>query len=413
MSCPGTNHTEMMQTSLGQRSERLYKDTIKKYFGIVFPVFLTHLAIKLISGSLAVFVIDHGKFWNDFNHVYCWVVDIANRWDAGWYLGIARTGYTSESSVFFPLYPALMRLFSWGDSYSSYATTGFVLSLVFFLLALIVIYKLTAKLYSEQIARRTIWLVALFPASFFLTSIYPTSLYLLAIALYFFGLKEMRLWMIIVGGLVAALSWNSGVILAASGAVWILVKYWKLKSRPVNKLYVSASILAPLSGLAVYGVYLWTTLGTPFAAIIAESEQFKLNFGAPLFVQVKTIIDWAATVFRGNLSMPFLLDNVNLVNIFNIFAVVLAILGFIFMVKDKKTIIFMPFVAICLLVYISINHEYELVESTARMVMVLFPLWAALVNRIKARRTLWELYVFSAIFMVIGNLLFAGGYWMT
>jgi hypothetical protein len=269
MSCPDTNHTELVRTSFDQQNNQHYRDIFKKYFRIVFPVFLTHLAIKLISGAFAVFVIDHGKFWNEFNHVPCWAVDIANRWDAGWYLEIAGNGYTSESSVFFPLYPALIRLFSWGSSYSSYATTGFILSLVFFLLALIVIYKCIEKIYSEQIAKRTIWLVALFPASFFLTAIYPTSLYLLAIALYFFGLKEMRLWMIVIGGLVAALSWNSGFVLAASGVVWVLIKYYNLKSGPVHKLYILASILAPLSGLAVYGLYLWTTLGTPFAAIIA------------------------------------------------------------------------------------------------------------------------------------------------
>ena len=384
------------------------RNVTKKYFGIVFPPFLTHVLIIMISGWLAVFVLDHGSFWKEWNHSYFWLVDIANRWDAGWYLDIAGNGYTIKSAAFFPLYPALIRLFSINDSQSTLAITGLVLSLIFFILALIVIYKCIEKTYSEQTARRTIWLVALFPASFFLTAIYPTSLYLLAIGLYFLGLKQMRLWMIIIGSVAAALSWNSGFILASSGFIWVLITYRKFKFRLSDIKFASAAIFAPLLGLAIYAIYLWATLGTPFAALISEGQQFQLSIGFPLYVQIQTIYQIVSQA-----SARAALDaNALWVYLFNDIAVIWAIIGFINLLRDKKTWIYIPFVGICLLLYTLVNHS-TIVESTARLVMVLFPLWAAMVNRIKSKTQALVFYSLSAVLLVSGNLLFAGGYWMT
>lgn len=34
------------------------------------------------------------------------------RWDSGWYIPIAKNGYSFENTAFFPLYPFLIRLIS-------------------------------------------------------------------------------------------------------------------------------------------------------------------------------------------------------------------------------------------------------------------------------------------------------------
>src|SRR5262245_13644407 len=74
-------------------------------------------------------------------------------WDCGWYVEIARSGYTRlQATNFFPLYPAL------GRAFQELTTLEIETSLVLVsnlcgLAALVVIYRLFEEIENEHIAR--------------------------------------------------------------------------------------------------------------------------------------------------------------------------------------------------------------------------------------------------------------------
>ncbi|MGB9826264.1 MAG: mannosyltransferase family protein, partial [Desulfofundulus sp.] len=72
-------------------------------------IYLAHQLLMVLAGYFAV-VFFPGYY--DPKHFFEIVGRGLNRWDAGWYLKIAREGYNQKSAAFFPLYPLLIHLFS-------------------------------------------------------------------------------------------------------------------------------------------------------------------------------------------------------------------------------------------------------------------------------------------------------------
>ncbi|HVW18581.1 MAG TPA: mannosyltransferase family protein, partial [Solirubrobacteraceae bacterium] len=94
----------------------------------------------------------------------------AARWDATWYLTIAHDGYRGDPAraAFFPLYPLLARG----------AVGGVLVSFVASWLGLAALHRLTAIELGDAPARAAVWLLACFPAAFFLTAVYSEGLFL-------------------------------------------------------------------------------------------------------------------------------------------------------------------------------------------------------------------------------------------
>ena len=112
------------------------------------------------------------------------VVSSLTTWDGWWYLEIARNGYHTaplsgqyHDYAFFPLYPAFVRVLS-------LATPAFdgliavLLSNVLFLLALWLLYRLTAEVLDEERALWSCVILALFPFSGVFSMAYGESLFL-------------------------------------------------------------------------------------------------------------------------------------------------------------------------------------------------------------------------------------------
>ncbi len=127
------------------------------------------------------------------------------RWDSQHYLIIAAQGYGAtiwgDPNGFFPLYPWLVRGLSW---VLPLPVAALVVANVAALTALALLYRLAAILSGDEVARRTVWVLLLFPSSFFLSAAYSESTYLVC-------------------AIGAVLAWRSGrhgwAALAAIGAV--------------------------------------------------------------------------------------------------------------------------------------------------------------------------------------------------
>ena len=154
-------------------------------------------------------------------------------------------------------------------------------------------------------ARRITWLLALFPTAFYLAGVYTESLFMLASALCLYHLRRRRWAGAALFGLVAALTRNTGVLLALP----FLLEFW-LARRPEGSPEPVGDETAPFplpneapSGLRAWAPLLWVTLipvGTlGYMAFLAR------RFGDPLaFASVQRqygrvfLAPWA-TMFRG------------------------------------------------------------------------------------------------------------------
>ena len=135
------------------------------------------------------------------------------RYDSGWYLGIARTGYDSATAIaggrgniaFFPVYPLLMRYVgrAFGRAPSDFFFGGILVAWISFVLAAIALFYLARLDLPRRQAERAVLLAAIFPFAFFFGVAYSESTYLLFTVLSFYLFRTRR-WLL--GGVCGAVA---------------------------------------------------------------------------------------------------------------------------------------------------------------------------------------------------------------
>ena len=201
-----------------------------------------------------------------------WFLSMWYQWDANWYMSIAQHGYQwvsgDQSNVaFFPLYPWAAKAVGLLLG-RRYLLSGLLLSAGFLAAGLAFLYRLVRMDFGQDVARRTVWLVSIFPTAFFFSSFYTESLFLLtSVACFYYG-RRGRWAAAGAFGLLASLTRIAGLLLIVPLAYEYLSKrsFSPLKSLRPALLWLT---LVP-GGLAVYMGYLYFGFGRPFA--FAESQ---------------------------------------------------------------------------------------------------------------------------------------------
>jgi hypothetical protein len=161
---------------------------------------------------------------------YSKAVEIAfghwERWDALWFIHVARDGYRpeSQSAAIMPVYPLLIRGLH-GLTGLPWLICGLVISNAAFLVALYVLYRLAELELGEQMARRASWYLALFPGSLFFLAPYTESLYLLLAVCAFFAARRSRWLLAGVSAAVAGATRNVGAFLVVPLSVEFAMQY--------------------------------------------------------------------------------------------------------------------------------------------------------------------------------------------
>lgn len=114
-------------------------------------------------------------------------------WDGGHFRSIAEFGYKENQVVFFPLYPILIKTFSFFGF--NFLWSGLLVSNMCGILALYFLYKLVLLDYSREIAQKVIFLLLAFPTAFYLAAVYSESLFLLLVTSSFYFARKKR-WLI-------------------------------------------------------------------------------------------------------------------------------------------------------------------------------------------------------------------------
>lgn len=209
--------------------------------------------------------------------------------DGAYYLLIAEKGYTVNAG-FFPLFPLsihfLASLFGNTLPFSEiqYFTALFLAS-IFFLISLIVFYKLVRLDYKNNIAIWSIVFILLFPTSFFFGAVYSESLFFLFLVLSFYFARK-RSWLLasIFAMLLTATRFVGIAILLA------LIYEFYVSEKNLIKTKVMSLLIVPL-GIIGYSLYNLQKWGDAFYFIHAQGN-FQNNR------EVENIILFPQTIFR-------------------------------------------------------------------------------------------------------------------
>jgi Mannosyltransferase (PIG-V) len=375
----------------------------------------------------------------------------AARWDAAWYLVIARYGYRPDLGIyartaFFPLYPLGLRMISWFGVPPVLA--GVLLSVVALALALYGIHRLTtlelaragrSSLTGERLAdaaRLAVMLTAFAPMAFFLSAVYSESLYLaLSVGLFWSARNGRWMWVGVLGALAGATR-STGLVLVLPALMIYL--YGPREDRPPDRLAdLGARLhqrlrpryrlrrdalwlgLLPV-GVILYGAYLALAGGSALAPLHAQ-EAWGRHFAGP-YVGVWDALKAAFEGARQLLSFqrhhvyfpaaggsPFVSAGHNLVLLVFLAAAIPAVVG----VVRRLPLAYGAYVIAALALPLSDPVAAQPLMSLPRFLLVLFPLgiWLAawLAERPRLQR---PALVLSGVLMAVFLAQFATWHWV-
>jgi hypothetical protein len=234
---------------------------------------------------------DHAGLTESFGDVGNALAAPAVRWDSNWYVDISQHGYRHEhiEPAFFPLYPLLVR--GVGEVTGSVVVAGVAISLVAWLVALVLLHRLTELEIDGASARRAVVLLAFFPTALFFSAVYTEALFLaLELGAFVAARRGRWAWAGVLGGLGAATR-NTGWLLAP--VLLALYLYGPRADRPPDAepgqgwrprhplrpdvLWIA---LIPV-GLAGYLIYMQVHFGDALAPWHAQAH-FHRSFDGPL-----------------------------------------------------------------------------------------------------------------------------------
>jgi hypothetical protein len=214
------------------------------------------------------------------------LANLQARWDTDFYHQIATTGYhwdratfLHQNVAFFPLYPLLMR---WGGALlgGHLLLAGTLISLVAFVAAVSVLYRLAVIELGEEKAWPAILLLSTYPYALFYSVVYTESLFLFLTVGAFYAMRRGYLVAAALAGLAAGLTRPNGLWLALP-LLWMA---WTMPSAPakdgtpapaeVSRGRRTAAVmaaLAPLAGTALFSAYLGLRFGDPLAWVHAQA----------------------------------------------------------------------------------------------------------------------------------------------
>lgn len=187
------------------------------------------------------------------------VTNVFSRWDAGWYLQLARDGYQfvpgqQSNAAFFPVYPFLVRcahFFAPGKSDGSWLNTGIVVSNLILLLGLTYLYRLVRLDFDTSTAQRSILYLLLFPTTLFFSAVYTESSFLCVTVASVYYARKGKWWLSGLFGAVAVVTRSPGIVMAAP----LGLEY--LRQRQFKLTRISWDIFAIALPPIALGGFLW------------------------------------------------------------------------------------------------------------------------------------------------------------
>lgn len=320
------------------------------------------------------------------------------QWDASlWYLHIARGGYwfslqSSSAMPFFPLYPILVKLASY--VFHDFRIAGLVVSNLSLVAAGLLFNAVINLDYSDERINRNAAMFFMFnPYSFFFSSAYTESTFLL-LALGSFLAARRNWWFLacVLGSLLSATR-QVGVLIILPLFLEYVRQHWK-PEESIWRLFHPRVLLLGLVplGLGAYMVYSCLKFGDALAFAHAAAQGFHRYFSSP---KVTLSSAYRYAPFFGWLFIG---------------AIVVSLIIVVVGLRLRVRISYLAFASILTATYLCSST----LEALPRYLSVEFPLFIILGLLSTRFRWCYEpLLVASIGLLTLCTILSATGYWIT
>jgi hypothetical protein len=256
--------------------------------------FLTTRALLIVTGYLVLtrFPAHPVESWMGLsfpgnNWIDGWV-----RWDSFWYESIVdpQPRFIPESlsnANFFPFYSWVSWIVALPfravlDLEHAFFIGALIVSSLSFLLALVAVNRITTQIAGPAVAMRTVWLIALFPFSFFLTAVYADALYFGLCAWSLAFALERKWYAACALAAMASMTRIPGIALfPALGLEYLRQQDWKPKITREAAVCVAILAIAPL----VIGSYYEWRYGNPLEFLRARQIGWNRASGLAGYVR--------------------------------------------------------------------------------------------------------------------------------
>jgi hypothetical protein len=366
---------------------------------------------RLCLTLLSFFAINYLPFEPTFPYARELLFPLGSRLLTSWahfdgvhYLTIITRGYHAADLIqaFFPLYPQVIKYIS--GLPINVLLLGISVSTMSFVAALVVLSKLMASITPSIPALRVILLLLLFPTSFFFTSFYSESLFLLLVLASFLSFEKKSFVLAGVFGALASATRLTGIFLVPA----FLFVWWKDFSHFGLKQVINRKSLVrlfwsifPIVGLGAYMLYLSQNFLDPLLFVHVQDK-----FGA--LRETDRLILLYQVIFR-YLKMLFTVYPFSLTYFTVLLEFVAGIVGLITTVWVYK---YLPrhYFIYTFLSYITPTLTGTF-SSMPRYLLTLFPVFIVLSLKLSPKfYTLW--LIASAILLAVATVIFTTGKWV-
>lgn len=320
------------------------------------------------------------------------LTSLAN-WDGAHLLFIAESGYQhSRQFAFSPLYPSLVFLLNL--LINNLLISGIIISWTTSFIALVFLFQVIKKEFTEKIALQSLTYLLLFPTSFYLIATYTEGLFLMLVALTFYFLQRQNKY-----DLLFATIFTSLALVTRIFGFALLASLWTVTLTNKDLRYRWVVLLAPISFMA-YLLYLQINFQNPWLFLTAQDNWDRVIGPSNL-----NIFSLLAELWSKPLTDKVIIQWLEY--IFMAFGIGLTIRVF----RHQK----IQYAIYCLGTLLIILFSGKLM-SVPRFMLVLFPLFIALAiwkQRYSINLPWKKIYLtISTVLLVIFLIRFTNGYWI-
>ncbi|HUI91780.1 MAG TPA: hypothetical protein VLX68_05975 [Chitinivibrionales bacterium] len=342
------------------------KSSFPPGLGTILLLFLATRIVLTLIGVVSHVIIDpyhgHEFVWHYSKHLWLniWAV-----WDSGWYLDIAKNGYSlsllsdlpknvdpgQTSFGFFPLYPMLIAALGFWNGH--YLVAGIIASNACLLLSAWYLYKLVLLDFPRRDALLSVKYLFFFPTAFILSGVFAESLFLLLSIMSFYFLRKKQWLRAGCAGALLGLCRPSAVfVLPVLCLAYFLEKGYK----PKNIRWDALCLLGIPLGYGLFSLFGYFVTGDPFYYTTLKRAAWGSYWANPFFLLAHCLVT--------NQIVPLV----------NGWAVVIGALLVALTYKKAGTV--NTLLGLCLLI-LPLTAGYMVLPGTMRYMASVYPLFIA------------------------------------
>jgi hypothetical protein len=321
--------------------------------------------------------------------------DILTQWDGNWYRLIAQHGYGPPmpeiAAAWFPVYPLLVRAVEF--VVRDFQVASLLVSNGCLIAAALLLMRLLRLDYDELVCRRTITFLMFNPVSFYLSSAYTESTFLLLSIGALFAARQGKWLVAALSGACLSATRPPGLLIGAPLFAEYLIQ-WKERGRSAQTFFRPHLLLLALvpAGLAVYLLYLYMQRGDFFLPMHAQASGWEKTLTLP----------WQTFLW----PRSFPASHIPLYQAIVGSALILTGAGFFLRLRPT----YLVYGVLSILFYLA----WGSLEGLPRYVSILFPLYLVLALLSSRWQWLYEpLLAFFIALLALCTVLFANAYQMT